>query len=277
MKKLLPLLVVPFLITACDPVNTDRENFPAEESLSSSELYNKPAAVSESYPSMAAAPKYYIGAKYTIESTTYTPAEDMAYNQTGIIGIIPADLNGSETANGETFDINKLSAASKTLPLPSIVKITNLDNGQSAVVRVNDRGPFINSRLMDVSPAVAKKLGIKTTANVQVTVMPDESNAVKAATLASSGESMAQTASTGSGPYTVQAAAFYSHENATALQQRISHLGNVQVMNESGMYKVRIIDLDAASAKNVIQQLRSSESTAPGLLQNGKWINADSI
>ncbi|MBR4860074.1 MAG: septal ring lytic transglycosylase RlpA family protein, partial [Alphaproteobacteria bacterium] len=107
----------------------------------------------------------------------------MTYNQTGIAGIIPTELNGTKTSNGEVFDANQLLATSKTLPLPTIVRVTNLDNGQSVVVRVNNRGPFVNTRIMDLSPAAAQRIGLNGQGKIQVQVMPNESTAVKNATL----------------------------------------------------------------------------------------------
>src|SRR5574344_534246 len=130
------------------------DNFPAEESLADASMYATPTP--EVSVNTAAGPKYYIGPEYVIDGITYTPTENMAYSQTGVAGIIPADLAGNKTANEEIFDPSALTATHKTLPLPSIARITNLDNGTSLNVRINDRGPFLNTRMLDVSPAVAK-------------------------------------------------------------------------------------------------------------------------
>jgi cell division septation protein DedD len=79
------------------------------------------------------------------------------------------------------------------------------------------------------------------------------------------------------GEFSIQVAAFYAEDSATALAQRMQSYGNATIVNEGDMYKVRIIGLDAAKARNVIDSLRGNEGMAPGLLKNGKWINADSI
>jgi rare lipoprotein A len=71
-------------------------------------------------------------------------------------------FNGKKTANGETFNKNKLTAAHKTLPFGTIVKVTNLSNGQSVKVRINDRGPFVKGRIIDLSEKAAKKIDMRT-------------------------------------------------------------------------------------------------------------------
>lgn len=245
---------------------------------------------------MAAAPKYYVGSAYKVENVQYIPVEDMTYNQTGIAGIVPAELNGTKTSNGEIFDINQMVATSKTLPLPTIAKVTNLDNGQSVVVRINNRGPFVNTRIMDLSPAAAAKIGMNGQSKVQVQVLAEESMAVKNATLGTTVEvapaaapaatvvtetvveaAPVQAAPVASGEYSVQVAAFYAEDSATNLANKIAKYGDATVVNEGDMYKVRIINLDAQQARGVIDALRSNEGMAPGLLKNGRWINADSI
>ena len=235
---------------------------------------------------LAAAPKYYVGSAYKVDDVQYIPVEDMTYNQTGVAGIIPTELNGSKTSNGETFDAAQMVATSKTLPLPTIARVTNLDNGQSVVVRINNRGPFVNTRLMDLSPAAAQKIGLNGQGKVQIQVMAEESTAVKNATLGTTvtttvtetpvvAEPVA--AAPVSGPYSIQLAAFYAQDSADALANRMKTYGDAVVVNEGDMYKVRIINLDAAKARSVIDALRSNEGMAPGLLKDGRWVNADSI
>ena len=240
---------------------------------------------------MAPAPKYYVGSAYKVEDVQYIPAEDLNYNQTGIAGIIPTELNGTKTSNGETFDVNQMVATSKTLPLPTIARVTNLDNGQSVVVRVNNRGPFVNTRIMDLSPAAAARIGMNGQSKVQVQVMAQESTAVKNATIGANTpaqpaivetttvtETVAQPMqSATSGEYSVQVAAFYAEDSAENLAARMRTYGDATVVKEGDMYKVRIVNLDAPKARAVIDALRNNEGMAPGLLKNGRWINADSI
>lgn len=240
---------------------------------------------------MAPAPKYYVGSAYKVEDVQYIPAEDLNYNQTGIAGIIPTELNGTKTSNGETFDVNQMVATSKTLPLPTIARVTNLDNGQSVVVRVNNRGPFVNTRIMDLSPAAAARIGMNGQSKVQVQVMAQESTAVKNATIGANTpaqpaivetttvtETVVQPMqSATSGEYSVQVAAFYAEDSAENLASRMRTYGDATVVKEGDMYKVRIVNLDAPKARAVIDALRNNEGMAPGLLKNGRWINADSI
>jgi rare lipoprotein A (peptidoglycan hydrolase) len=290
MKKILSLVLLP-LVAGCGVLNGGNGDFAnnsapmGEESLNGtvaddyaeSKITTDAAASEKSL--IYAGPKYHIGTPYKIEDVQYTPAEDWKYNQTGIAGIVPVDLNGVATTNGEKFDTDAMIAASKVLPLPSIVKVTNLDNGQTAVVRVNNRGPFVNSRLMDVSPAAAQKLGMTGQTKVQVEILVPESQKVKALTLGGAVAPVAgeEAVTVSSGPYTVQVGAYYSEESANAIATKIAGIGAAKVVQEGGMYKIRITDLSAADAKTAIQRLRDEESMAPGLLKDGMWVNADSI
>src|SRR6202012_592620 len=111
---------------------------------------------------------------------TYTPSEDYSYDETGIASWYGADFNHGTTANGEVFNKNELTAAHKTLPLPTLARVTNLDNGRSIVVRINDRGPFSGARIIDLSQRAAQLLGFEQqgTAKVRVQVLADESKAI---------------------------------------------------------------------------------------------------
>jgi rare lipoprotein A len=102
---------------------------------------------------------YRVGKPYAVAGRVYTPQEDNHYSAVGLASWYGADFHGRYTANGEIFDMNAISAASPTLPLPSYARVTNLANHRSIVVRVNDRGPFVGGRLIDVSVKTAKLLG----------------------------------------------------------------------------------------------------------------------
>jgi rare lipoprotein A len=104
---------------------------------------------------------YKVGEPYHVQDTWYYPREQPAYDETGIASWYGADFHGRRTADGEVFDRNALTAAHPTLPLPTNVRVTNLDNGRSLVVRVNDRGPFAGGRLIDLSERAADLLGFK--------------------------------------------------------------------------------------------------------------------
>jgi len=102
-----------------------------------------------------------IGEPYKIGNKTYTPAEVASYDKVGYASWYGSELAGRPTANGEPFNPNGFTAAHKTLPLPTYVEVTALDTGKTILVRINDRGPFANDRLIDLSQAAARQLGIE--------------------------------------------------------------------------------------------------------------------
>ena len=118
-------------------------------------------------------PIYKVGQPYEINGTWYYPREQADYDETGIASWYGADFHGNLTADGEVFDRNGVTAAHTTLPMPVNVRVTNLENGRSLVVRVNDRGPFVNGRVIDLSEHAADLLGFKTAglARVRVTYL----------------------------------------------------------------------------------------------------------
>ncbi|PZP25259.1 septal ring lytic transglycosylase RlpA family protein [Pseudomonas kuykendallii] len=108
---------------------------------------------------------------YTVLGKTYYPLnESRRYQAVGTASWYGTKFHGQATANGEKYDLYGMSAAHKTLPLPSYVRVTNLDNGKSVVLRVNDRGPFYSDRIIDLSFAAAKKLGYAETGTARVKV-----------------------------------------------------------------------------------------------------------
>jgi rare lipoprotein A len=113
---------------------------------------------------------YRIGAAYTIGGHTYQPAEDKSYRAEGLASWYGEDFHGRSTANGEVFDMNSVSAAHTTLPMPSYVRVTNLGNNRSVIVRVNDRGPYHADRIIDVSVKTAVLLGFYTNGVARVRV-----------------------------------------------------------------------------------------------------------
>ena len=102
---------------------------------------------------------YRIGKPYEVAGRTYVPGEDINYGAIGLASWYGDDFHGRYTANGEIFDMNSISAAHPTLPLPSYVRVTNLTNNRSIIVRVNDRGPYVGGRIIDVSVKTAQLLG----------------------------------------------------------------------------------------------------------------------
>ncbi len=128
-------------------------------------------------------PGYKIGKPYQVDGVWYYPAEDFDYSETGIASWYGNEFAGKPTASGEIFDPNEITAAHRTLPLTSIVRVTNLENGRALAVRVNDRGPFAHGRIIDLSRRAAQLLGFHAqgTAKVRVEILEEESRAIAAA------------------------------------------------------------------------------------------------
>src|SRR5216683_2624079 len=104
---------------------------------------------------------YRVGKPYTVGGRIYVPEEDVNYREEGLASWYGDDFHGRLTANGEVFDMDSLSAAHPTLPMPCYARVTNISNGKSLVVRVNDRGPYHGNRLIDVSNKAAQLLDFK--------------------------------------------------------------------------------------------------------------------
>jgi rare lipoprotein A len=113
--------------------------------------------------------RYQVGKPYTVRGKTYVPQEDPSYVASGGASWYGSDFHGRRTANGEIFSANAITGAHPTLPLPSYVRVTNQDNGRSVVVRVNDRGPYMPGRIMDLSHRAAEMLGYVNKGHTQIT------------------------------------------------------------------------------------------------------------
>lgn len=118
-----------------------------------------PRVVADGEPVPKGGGSYKVGKPYQVAGRTYVPAEDVNYVAEGTASWYGKDFHGRKTANGEVFDMTSISAAHKTLPMPSYVRVTNLANKRSIVVRVNNRGPYVAGRLVDVSYRTAELLG----------------------------------------------------------------------------------------------------------------------
>ena len=204
---------------------------------------------------------YKVGKPYDIDGVTYRPMVDEGYDETGIASWYGPKFHGKRTANGEFFDMNAVSAAHKTLPMPSMVRVTNLDNGRQIAVRVNDRGPFVRGRIIDMSRRGAQLLGFryKGTARVRVRIMPEESRQVAALARTTPPPASMQSAADGvvfeplpqsTGPVEtaslpapgqaagkvgtiervyIQAGAFLNRENANKLKAKLAPLGRTVI------------------------------------------------
>jgi rare lipoprotein A len=147
-------------------------------------------------PSVAQRGMYKVGAPYTIDGVTYVPMEEFQHVETGTASWYGPGFHGKSTANGEVYDQSDRTAAHRTLQMPSVLRVTNLDNGQSTVVRVNDRGPYSRGRVLDVSRAAAEELGMTQngTARVRIEQLEMESQAMKQIALGGGGPDEQRTA-----------------------------------------------------------------------------------
>ena len=170
MKKIIPVLSLCFVtlfVTACSQIELGSHMY---------KKFNRP----ETQTASTSKGNFKVGKPYQIKGTMYYPEETYDYVETGIASWYGPGFHANKTASGEKYDQNELTAAHRTLQMPSLVRVTNLDNGRSVVVRVNDRGPFARGRIIDVSAKAAELLGmVKTgTARVKLELLEDESRAL---------------------------------------------------------------------------------------------------
>ncbi|MEX0760777.1 MAG: septal ring lytic transglycosylase RlpA family protein [Tistlia sp.] len=141
--------------------------------------------------------RYKVGNPYQIAGKWYYPQADLAYDETGIASWYGPGFHGKQTANGERYDQQALTAAHPTLPMPSLVEVTNLENGRVLKLRINDRGPYKNGRILDLSKRAADLLDVtrRGTAKVRVRVLREESLQLAAIAQGRSPELLAQAGS----------------------------------------------------------------------------------
>jgi len=155
----------------------------------------------------------------------------IGYRETGVASWYGKDFHGRPTANGEIYDMNGLSAAHRLMPLGTRVRVTNRENGRSVTVRVNDRGPFVHGRILDLSYGAAKYLGMTDAGTARVTIeVVDQPNVVK---------------NHGSGRFTVQVGAFEVEDNARHLADQLrTKYPDVYLLplrtNQGTYYRVRV-------------------------------------
>jgi rare lipoprotein A len=149
----------------------------AETQLAIHNVKETPAAAPAPGPVEARPGTYKVGRPYQIAEVWYYPRADYRYNETGIASWYGPGFHGKDTANGEIYNQEAMTAAHRTLPMPSLVRVTNLENGRSVKVRINDRGPFAHGRIIDLSRRAAELLDFinQGTAKVRVEILEVES------------------------------------------------------------------------------------------------------
>lgn len=159
-------------------------------------------------------------------------------------------FHGRLTANGERYDMDGMTAAHKTLPFGTLLEVRNLDNGRVCRVRVNDRGPFVRGRIVDLSRAAARELGMigPGTARVELAVLPTPAAPAPLVTAASDPEAVR-------GPYTVQVGAFSEERRAATLRDLLtSHYGDVQVRSDGTWHRVQVGRFTERGAAEALRQ-----------------------
>ncbi|GAB4509515.1 MAG: septal ring lytic transglycosylase RlpA family protein [Sulfuricaulis sp.] len=253
------LLLIPLLLSACGTVPRGGGYYEDDgpETNPPADIANILDAVPKAEPRSA-----YGNKPYSVYGVAYTPLSDTSdYRERGIASWYGKKFHGRRTSSGEPYDMYGMTAAHKTLPLPSYVRVRNLQNNRVVVVRVNDRGPFLHNRLIDLSYAAAAKLGILGTGTGVVEVEavgPDESSTqvVKTYPLqiipsAVAAEETSNVPVAGPKLY-LQVGAFAQRDNAVSLRNRLERealrpifVQSPQVTGEAGadtapVYRVRI-------------------------------------
>ena len=168
-----------------------------------------------------------VGRPYQVGGVWYYPRQDPAYDETGQASWYGPKFHGRATANGERFDMNDLTAAHRTLPMPSMVLVTNLENGRSIKLRVNDRGPFVDNRIIDVSRRAAQFLGFerKGVARVRVQILDENGNLPSRQRLARAVPAPDDAV----GPFFIQIASLSNLDNARKLRRSIDRFGSAHI------------------------------------------------
>jgi rare lipoprotein A len=200
------------------------------------------------------------------------------YYQTGMASWYGREFHGRATASGEKFDMEGLTAAHKKLPFGTMLEVTNFDNGRSARVRINDRGPYRGKRIMDLSYGAAKKLGMVSPgkAMVGIRIISKERDYTR-----DTGEenyngrrnnfvepvvrneyNARNDYGRAGGNYSVQAGAFYSRRNAERLKSRIEALtrNSVVIINDGDLYKVRVKGIENRSEAGRFKRMLADEN-----------------
>ena len=221
---------------------------------------------------------YKVERPYSINNVWYVPAENYEYSQTGLGSwYVPKDSNGI-TANGEQYIPSAVSARHKTLPLPSIVRITNLQNGKSVVARVNDRGPMVNNRLIDVSQKGAELLELPASeaVEVKVEVLPAESKAVKAE-LVEAGRVWTETATQGELDSVPEMPVPQKEVVATASTQEIVYQPKPQVSKPIASAKGVYVRLGAFGNAGNVAKAERAANTVAGAVKDSTVRNGQTL
>ena len=187
--------------------------------------------------------------RYQVRGRWYQPSEQPGYDETGLASWYGEQFNGRPTATGERFDMHALTAAHKTLPLPGLVEVTNLANGRRIVVRVNDRGPFVDNRIIDLSRGSAEALGMLNAGVGEVRVRylgraPRTGGGTTLQYATAGGEPPAPVTRapprTEGGAYWIQAGAFSDRRAARRVADQLGDQATVDAGMDDGLFRVLV-------------------------------------
>ncbi len=240
LPRLLPGLAIALLLNACG-------SFEIQDG--APDRHIDASKIRDAVPRAEPYSKYGNPRSYQVAGKTYYVLDDHSgYQQRGQASWYGTKFHGRRTSSGEPYDMYAMTAAHKTLPIPSYVEVTNLDNGRKAIVRVNDRGPFIDGRIIDLSYAAAKKLGVyeSGTARVEVRAIEPDEPATGRSPAAGSGSG----GNAGKAQIYLQVGAFSDLLNAKQMLSRLVGLtaNNVLINNQQQIYRVRIGPLESEQA-----------------------------
>jgi rare lipoprotein A len=226
-KRILPIALVIFLLAGCASDKKEEKELgdgPSSRDISAADVH-------EAVPKNEPLARYGNHSPYTVLGKTYTVLpSSKGYHERGIASWYGAKFHGRRTSSGEPYDMHLATAAHKSLPLPTYVEVTNLDNGRKMIVKVNDRGPFHEGRIIDLSYGAAIKLGVDKTGTAQVEV--------RAIDVETSRQSSVKVAD---GTF-LQVGAFSKRKTADDLAGKMiaAQLKPVSVQKSRGLYKVWI-------------------------------------
>ena len=216
------------------------------------------AACAGSVQAPKSAGTYKVGNPYQIAGKWYYPSDDPHYQETGTASWYGPTFHGKSTANGEQFNENDVTAAHRTLPMPSYVEVTNLENGRKLIVRVNDRGPFAKDRIIDLSRRSAQLLGVEQQGTARVHVKRIYPKGQPPAVVAAAPPPPVTIVPVGD--IFVQVAALSDRGRASSLAAELSRFGVSNISSTgTGFYRVRVGPFaDEASATAVLAQLQAA-------------------
>ncbi len=264
------LLTSSLLLSACGSLPHDRYGF-AQDSAPTKDVDH--THVADAVPKVEPRSKYGNPKSYVVQGKRYTVRQSArGFVQTGDASWYGTKFHGHRTSSGEPYDMYAMTAAHKTIPIPSYVEVHNLDNQRKIIVRVNDRGPFVSGRIIDLSYVAAKKLGITTkgTGRVKIRVI-DPATSAKTSQVSTTPVTLSRpatpqpavtVAANNPGQLYLQVGAFTNRDNASQLlnrlvsatQQNISI--NRKATNNYNVYRVRIGPLQSeADALKLRSQL----------------------